>query len=71
MGWNSWDCYGPSVTGSQVKANADYMATHLKQYGWENIAVDIRWYADNQKSGAYNPFNSVLPANKIFINTII
>jgi alpha-galactosidase len=34
MGWNSWDCFGPSVTESEVKANADYMAANLKQYGW-------------------------------------
>ena len=37
MGWNSWDCFGPSVTESEVKANADYMAANLKQYGWEYI----------------------------------
>ena len=30
MGWNSWDCFGPSVVESEVKANADYMATNLK-----------------------------------------
>jgi hypothetical protein len=58
MGWNSWDCYGPSVNEEQVKANADYMAANLKQYGWEYIVVDIRWYVDNQKGGAYNPFNN-------------
>jgi hypothetical protein len=57
MGWNSWDCYGPSVIESQIKANTDYMAANLKQYGWEYIVVDIRWYVDNQKGGAYNDFN--------------
>jgi len=30
MGWNSWDCYGPTVVEDEVKANADYMAAHLK-----------------------------------------
>ena len=29
MGWNSWDCYGPTVVESEVKANADYMACLL------------------------------------------
>ena len=58
MGWNSWDCFGPSVTESEVKANADYMAANLKQYGWEYIVVDIRWYVDNQTSGHYNSFNN-------------
>ena len=31
MGWNSWDCYGTTVTEAEVKANADYMAKHLKK----------------------------------------
>ena len=54
MGWNSWDCYGPNVTEAEVKANADYMATNLKPYGWEYIVVDIRWYVANDKSHGYN-----------------
>jgi alpha-galactosidase len=57
MGWNSWDCYGPTVVESEVKANADYMAENLKAYGWEYIVVDIRWYVDNDKAGGYNQVN--------------
>lgn len=30
MGWNSWDCYGPAVTEVTVRANAEFMAKHLK-----------------------------------------
>ena len=54
MGWNSWDCYGPTVTEDEVKANADYMARHLKRHGWEYIVVDIRWFVENDKAGGYN-----------------
>ncbi|MCC8088927.1 MAG: glycoside hydrolase family 27 protein [Rikenellaceae bacterium] len=54
MGWNSWDCYGPTVTEDEVKANADYMADYLKDYGWEYIVVDIRWFVENDKAGGYN-----------------
>lgn len=54
MGWNSWDCYGPTVEEHEVKANADYMAEHLKGYGWEYIVVDIRWFVENDKAGGYN-----------------
>lgn len=54
MGWNSWDCYGPTVTEEEVKANADYMAKYLKQYGWEYIVVDGRWYLENPKAHGYN-----------------
>jgi hypothetical protein len=56
MGWNSWDCYGPSVKEAEVKANADYMAANLKQFGWEYVVVDIRWYVDNQTTGTYNSY---------------
>ncbi|MBV7528532.1 glycoside hydrolase family 27 protein [Chitinophaga sp. sic0106] len=54
MGWNSWDCYGPNVTEAEVKANADYMAKHLKAYGWEYVVVDIRWFVANDKAHGYN-----------------
>jgi len=53
-GWNSWDCFGPTVVESEVKANTDYMAEHLKISGWEYIVVDIRWYVDNDKEHGYN-----------------
>jgi alpha-galactosidase len=54
MGWNSWDCYGPTVTEAEVKANADYMAKHLKASGWEYVVVDIRWYVGNDTAHGYN-----------------
>ncbi len=54
LGWNSWDCYGPTVTEEEVKANADYMADKLKPFGWEYIVVDIRWFVENDKAGGYN-----------------
>jgi len=46
MGWNSYDCFGFSVTEAEVKANADYMAAHLKAYGWEYIVIDFLWYGE-------------------------
>jgi len=58
MGWNSWDCFGPSVVEDEVKANADYMAANLKDFGWEYIVVDIRWYVDNQTTGHYNAYDN-------------
>lgn len=53
MGWNSWDCFGTGVTEAEVKANADYMAEHLKAHGWEYIVVDIQWSEPNPKSHGY------------------
>jgi hypothetical protein len=54
MGWNSWDCYVPTVKEHEVKANADYMSQHLKLFGWEYIVVDIRRFVENDKAGGYN-----------------
>lgn len=50
MGWNSWICFGTSVTEEEVKANADFMAEHLKKYGWEYIVIDAGWYAPGMVS---------------------
>ena len=56
MGWNSWDCWGAAVTEETVRANAEYMAAHLKEFGWEYIVVDIQWYEPGATSHAYHPF---------------
>lgn len=47
MGWNSYDYYDTAVNEEQVKANADYMAAHLKEFGWEYVVVDIEWYCND------------------------
>ena len=57
LGWNSWDCYGSSVVESEVRANAEYMAKHLKQAGWQYVVVDIRWYVNNPGAHGYREFN--------------
>ena len=59
MGWNSWDCYGAAVTEDIVRQNANYMAKHLKQYGWEYVVVDIQWYQPTAINHAYEPFSSL------------
>lgn len=63
MGWNSYDYYDTSVDELHIKANADYMATHLKKYGWEYIVIDIQWYAKGAGSKRnefqYIPFSDL------------
>jgi hypothetical protein len=54
MGWNSWDCFGSSVTEDQVIANAEFMAAELKAFGWDTIVVDIQWYEPNPGEHHYN-----------------
>ncbi|WP_130837124.1 glycoside hydrolase family 27 protein [Lachnoclostridium sp. Marseille-P6806] len=56
MGWNSWDCYGAAVTEEILKKNADYMAEHLSQHGWEYIVCDIQWYCPSADSSHYQDF---------------
>ena len=61
MGWNSYNCFGSAVHEDEVKANADYMAQHLKQYGWQYIVVDFLWAYDNPPySNIGNPFQKRL-----------
>ncbi len=56
MGWNSWDCYGAAVTEKEVRQNAEFMAAHLKPYGWEYVVVDIQWYEPGATTHEYRPF---------------
>ncbi len=56
MGWNSWDCYGASVREDEVRGNAEYMAEHLKRFGWDHVVVDIQWYEPGANSSHYRPF---------------
>ena len=61
MGWNSYNCFGSAVHEDEVKANADYMAQNLKQYGWQYIVVDFLWaYGNPPGSRIGNPFQSRL-----------
>lgn len=55
MGWNSWDCFGATVTEELTKANAGYMAEHLASHGWKYVVVDIQWYEPQSKGWNYHP----------------
>ena len=56
MGWNSWDCFGAAVTEKDLLENAEYMAKHLKSFGWEYVVCDIQWYEPTADSHEYHPF---------------
>lgn len=60
MGWNSWDCYGSAVTEAEVRQNAEYMAKHMKQHGWEYVVVDILWYDPVAKDSQYTPYGDIV-----------
>ncbi len=47
MGWNSWDGFGTTVSEAQVRANAEWMALHLRSFGWRYVVVDMEWFVAN------------------------
>ncbi len=51
MGWNSWDCYGLTINEQEFRSNADWMAQHLKSFGWQYVVVDEGWFLKNPESG--------------------
>lgn len=53
LGWNSWDCFGSSVTEAEVVANAQFMAEHLLPHGWNTVVVDIQWYESDPGTTDY------------------
>ncbi len=55
LGWNSWDCFGTTVTEQQVKEQADAMAKYLLPSGYKYFTVDIQWYEPESKGHAYDP----------------
>ena len=59
MGWNSFDCYGAAVDEATVRKNAEFMAKHLKKYGWEYVVVDIQWSSPNVTNHEYIPFDNL------------
>lgn len=59
MGWNSWDCFGTSVTEKQLLENAEYMRDNLKKYGWEYIVCDIEWFEPKATGHSYNNFTEL------------
>jgi alpha-galactosidase len=46
MGWNSWNCWGLSVSAEKVKSSANALIEKgLADYGWSYINVDDGWQA--------------------------
>lgn len=74
MGWNSWDAYAETVSESDIRANARWMAKHLKKFGWEYVVVDMGWYVTNHSVGtnaanaefSLDAFGRFLPAVNTF-----
>ena len=59
MGWNSYLAFGITVREAEVRANARYMADHLRPYGWEYVVVDGMWYQDTGPLAGEPPWTPV------------
>jgi hypothetical protein len=44
MGWNSYDAYDSRINEEEFKKTVDYMADHLRRYGWEYAVIDYIWF---------------------------
>ena len=52
MGWNSWNCWGLSVSDKKVRQSADAMkASGLTAHGWTYINIDDGWEDTHDKNG--------------------
>lgn len=55
LGWNSWNCWGLSVSDQRVRASADAMVSSgLANHGWSYMNIDDGWEAAERdpKTGA-------------------
>ncbi len=61
MGWNSWNCWGLSVSDERVKSSANVMiSSGLANHGWNYINIDDGWEAPERAA------NGNILANKKF-----
>ncbi|MDP4280848.1 MAG: beta galactosidase jelly roll domain-containing protein [Bacteroidota bacterium] len=52
MGWNSWNCWGLSVSDAKVRSSADYMkSSGLIDHGWTYINIDDGWEYQHDQDG--------------------
>ena len=74
MGWNSWDCFGTTLTEAQSREQADMQAKWLLPAGYIYHTVDIQWYEPDSvrhwyRDGAkleMDGYGRLLPAVKKF-----
>ena len=51
MGWNSWNCWGLSVSDEKVKASANALIEKgLIDHGWTNMNIDDGWEASQREA---------------------
>jgi hypothetical protein len=52
LGWNSWNCWGLSVSDEKVRSSAGFMkSSGLIDHGWTYINIDDGWEDTHDKDG--------------------
>jgi hypothetical protein len=57
LGWNSWNCWGLSVSDEKVRQSAKAMAERLADHGWSYINIDDGWQDKRATDGTIVPNN--------------
>lgn len=56
MGWNSWNCWGLSVSDKKVRQSAEAMkSSGLIDHGWVYVNIDDGWEDTHDKNGNILP----------------
>jgi len=65
MGWNSWNCWGLSVSSEKVLSSARAMVSSgLVEHGWSYMNIDDGWEAPERASDGELPTNEKFPDMK-------
>jgi alpha-galactosidase len=65
MGWNSWNCWGLSVSDEKVRSSAQAMIDKgLVNHGWSYINIDDGWEAPQRTSDGRITANEKFPDMK-------
>lgn len=65
MGWNSWNCWGLSVSDAKVRASTDAMIKKgLVNHGWNYINIDDGWQAESRAADGEIRANGKFPDMK-------
>ncbi|KAA8479715.1 putative Ig domain-containing protein [Arcticibacter tournemirensis] len=65
MGWNSWNCWGLSVTADKVKSSAQALIDKgLIDHGWTYINIDDGWESASRNSDGTIGTNDKFPDMK-------
>ena len=65
MGWNSWNCWGTSVSSEKVMESANaLMSKGLANHGWNYINIDDGWEAKQREQNGNIQANEKFPDMK-------